>query len=260
MKLKIFISISLLVTVMLINSCKKNTYAVTERTSNENVAGVKLAFFSAYTVTPNAILYVNDKPVSNTLAAPVAFPGGGLNMNGSLNGDYLLVTPGNTKLQGFRPIPGTGNPSLKLFEFNQTFNANTNYTYFITDTAASTAGFSIEDTRSKPDSGFARFKFVNAMPNVTAIDLYKGINNTVATLYQSNIAYKGVSTNFDLAVPVVDSFFIRPAGALPTTVPIARRAFTTSLTNQRIYTMLARGYMGATLTTLLPNISVIVNQ
>ena len=149
---------------------------------------------------------------------------------------------------------------MKLFEFNQTFDANKNYTFYITDTSATTAGFSIEDTKSKPDSGFARFKFVHAMPNVAAIDLYKGVNSTVATLFQPNIAYKGASASFDLAVPVSDSFFVRPAGALATTVPIARRAFAASLTNQRIYTMLARGYNGTTVTTLLPNISVIVNQ
>jgi hypothetical protein len=260
MKYKIFFSISFLIAVIGLSSCEKNSYAVTERTTNEGSAQVKLAYFSAYTVTPNTILYINDKAVSNTLAAPVSFPGGGLNMNGSLNGDYLLVAPGNVKVQGFRPIPGTGNPSTKLFEFNQTFNANTNYTFFITDTAASTVGFSIEDTKSKPDSGFARFKFVNAMPNVTAIDLYKGVNNTTATLFQANIAYKGVSNNFDLAVPVSDSFFIRPAGALASTAPLARRAFAASLTNQRIYTMLARGYNGTIVTNLLPNLSVIVNQ
>jgi Domain of unknown function (DUF4397) len=260
MKHKIFLSLSLLTLAIAIVSCKKNTYAVTERVSNDGKAQVKLGYFSAYTVTPNTILYINDKPVSNTLAAPVSFPGGGLNMNGSLNGDYLLVEPGANKIQGFRPIPGTGNIMTKLFEFSQSFNANTNYTFYITDTSASTQGFSIEDTRSKPDSGFARFKFVHAMPNVTAIDLYKGANNTVATLFQPNIPYKGSSASFDLAVPVSDSFFIRPAGAAATTLPLARRAWAASLTNQRIYTMLARGYPSTTTTTLLANLSVIVNQ
>jgi Domain of unknown function (DUF4397) len=258
MKFKIFIFSALL--AIGIAACKKNTFSVTERTTPEGSAQVKLAYFSAYTVMPNTILYINDKAISNTLLAPVSFPGGGLNMNGSLNGDYLLVAPGNTKVQGIRPIPGTGLPSLKLFEFTQLFEADKNYTYFITDTATSTTGFSIEDTKAKPDSGFARFKFVNAMPNVTAIDLYRGTNNTTATLYQSNIAFKGVSASFDLSVPVTDSFFIRPAGALATTVPMARRSFAASLTNQRVYTMLARGYNGTTATNLLPNISIIVNQ
>jgi hypothetical protein len=257
MKHKISISIFVLFTILLVG-CKKNTYKVVERTSNEGSAQVKLGYLSAYTVTPNTILYINDLPVSNTLTAPFGFPGGGLNIGGLTNGDYLFVTPGAVKIQGFRPIPGTGNIMTKLFEFIQAFSANTNYTFYITDTAASTAGFSIEDTKIKPDSGFARLKFVNAMPNVAAIDLYKGTNNTTATLYQSNIAYKAASAIFDLPVPVVDSFFTRPAGALPTTAPMTRRAFT--LTNQRIYTMLARGYNGSVLSTLIPHLSVIINQ
>jgi hypothetical protein len=257
MKHKISFSIFLMLSIVLV-SCEKNSYKVVERTSNEGSAQVKLGYFSAYTVTPNTILYINDVPVSNTLTAPISFPGGGLNMGGLSNGDYLFVAPGTVKIQGFRPVPATGNIMTKLFEFSQSFNANTNYTFFITDTASSTAGFSIEDGKVKPDSGFARIKFVNAMPNVAAIDLYKGSNNAAATLYQSNIAYKGTTANFDLPVPVVDSFFIRPAGAATTTVPIARRAF--SLTNQRIYTMLARGYSGSSNANLAPNLSVIINQ
>ena len=108
-------------------SCKKNGFKVTEKVPSEGSAQVKLAFFSAYTVNPTAILYINDKAVSNTLSAPISFPGGGLNMNGSLNGDYLFVTPGATKIQGFRPVFGTGNIQSKLFEFTETFSANTFY-------------------------------------------------------------------------------------------------------------------------------------
>jgi hypothetical protein len=256
MKHKIINTVFLLC-IIILAGCKKNTYKVVERTNSEGGALVKLGYFSAYSVAPNTILYVNDAPVSNTLTAPFSYPGGGLNMGGLSNGDYLFVTPGTAKIQGFRPVPGTGNIMTKLFEFNQAFNVNTNYTFFITDTAANTAGFSVEDGKAKPDSGFARIKFVNAMPNV-AIDLYKGTNNTTATLYQANIAYKASTASFDLPVPVVDSFFIRTAGDAATTVPMARRAFT--LTNQRIYTMLSRGYKGSTLATLAPNLSVIINQ
>ncbi len=247
------------ITVGIIAGCKKNTYNVTDRTTNDGAAQVKLGYFAAYTVLPNTILYINDKPVSNTLVAPISFPGGGLNMNGSLNGDYLLVSPGTAKIQGFTPVPGTGNIMTKLFEFTETFAANKSYTYFITDTAANTAGFSIEDTKTAPDSGYVRVKFVNAMPNVASIDLYRGSTNATATIFAPAVPYKGATATFDVALPT-DSFFIRPAGALPTTTPIARRAWAANLTNKRIYTILARGYNGAVATNLLPNLSVIVNQ
>jgi hypothetical protein len=241
------------------SGCKKNTYNVTDRTSNAGTAQVKLGYFSAYTASTNTILYVNNKPVSNTLTAPFSFPGGGFNMGGSSNGDYLLVTPGATKIQGFAPVPGTGNIASKLFEFTETFAADKFYTFYITDTSSATAGFSIEDSKATPDSGFARIKFINAMPNVPAIDLYKGATNSTATLLISNVAFKAASASFDVALPS-DSFFIRPAGAAITTAPIARRAWAANLTNQRIYSMLARGYNGSTLTNHLPNLSVIVNQ
>jgi len=259
MKYKLIITTTFFAAALVFWGCKKNSYFITERTSSAGSAQVKLGYFSAYTVLPNTILYINDKPVSNTLLAPVGFPGGGFNTNGLSNGDYLWITPGSTKIQGFTPIPGTGNLMTKLFEFTQSFDADKFYTFFITDTSTNTAGFSIADTKSMPDSGFARIKFVNCMPNLPALDLYKGATNATATLFAGNVAYKSATTNYDIPLPS-DSFFIRPAGALASTTPIARRAFASSLTNRRIYTMLARGYNGAVATNLLPNLSVVVNQ
>ncbi|HMK05624.1 MAG TPA: DUF4397 domain-containing protein [Ferruginibacter sp.] len=259
MKYKLIITLTFFTVALVFWSCKKNTYFVTERVSNEGSAQVKIGYFSAYTVLPNTILYINDQPVSNTLTAPFPFPGGGFNTNGLSNGDYLWVTPGATKVQGYTPVPATGNLMTKLFEFNETFSANQFYTFYVTDTGANTKGFSVPDDKTAPDSGFARIKFVHAMPNVPALDIYKGANNTTATLIKGNIPYRGYSTSFDAALPT-DSFFVRPAGAAATTNPIARRAFAASLTNRRIYTLVARGYSGATATNLLPHLSIVINQ
>lgn len=259
MKYKLIITATFITAALVFWGCKKNSYFITDRTSSAGSAQVKLGYFSAYTVLPNTILYINDKPVSNTLTAPIGFPGGGFNTNGSSNGDYLWVTPGSTKIQGFSPVPGTGNLMTKLFEFTQNFDQDKFYTFYITDTSATTAGFSVEDAKTAPDSGFVRIKFVNCMPNIAALDLYKGATNLTATLFAGNVAYKGSTANFDIPIPS-DSFFIRPAGALASTTPIAKRAFASSLTNRRIYTLLARGYNGAVATNLLPNLSVLVNQ
>ncbi len=258
MKYKLIITITFL-TALVFSGCKKNSFFLTERTSSAGSAQVKLGYFSAYTASTNTILYINDKPVSNTLTAPVGFPGGGFNTGGSSNGDYLYVSPGVTKIQGFTPVPATGNIRSKLFEFTETFEADKFYTFYITDTAANTQGFSVPDDRTAPDSGFARLKLVNAMPNVPAIDLYKGANNTVASLLISNVAYKSNSATFDVALPS-DSFFIRPAGAAAATAPIARRAFSGNLTSRRIYSLIARGYNGSIVTNLAPQLSVVINQ
>jgi hypothetical protein len=259
MKQKLIITLTFFTVALVFWSCKKNTYFVTERVSSAGSAQVKIGYFSAYTVLPNTILYINDKPVSNTLVAPVGFPGGGFNTNGLSNGDYLWITPGATKVQGFTPVPGTGNLMTKLFEFNETFLVDQFYTFYVTDTAANTKGFSVPDERLAPDSGFARIKFVHAMPNVPALDLYKGATNATAVIIKSNIPYKGYSSSFDAALPT-DSFFIRPAGAAATTAPITRRAFAASLTNRRIYSLVARGYSGSTATNLAPQLSVVINQ
>ncbi len=259
MKYKILITATFITAALIFWGCKKNTYFVTNRTSSDGSAQVKIGYFAAYTVLPSTILYINDKAVSNTITAPFGFPGGGFNTGGSSNGDYLWVTPGTTKIQGFTPVPATGNIMTKLFEFTSTFEANKFYTFYVTDTGANTKGFSITDNRTAPDSGFVSLKFINCMPNVASIDLYKGANNGVATLLAGNIAYQTASADFNIALPS-DSFFIRTAGDPITTAPIARRAFAANLTNKRIYTLVARGYNGATATNLLPNLSVVINQ
>jgi hypothetical protein len=251
----------LLALTAIISACKKNSFFTSERSSNEGMAQVKLGYFSAYTVAPTTILYINDKPVSHPLTAAISFPGGGLNMGGSLNGDYLLVKPGSNKIEGFVPVPLTNNIAYKLFEFNQSFDANKSYTFFITDTAANTTGFSIVDEKTVPDSGYARIKFVNAMPNEPALDLYKGANVATAVAIATNVNFKSASDYIDIPI-MSDSFYIRAAGSSPTSNPLARRLFSASnFTNQRIYTILGRGYSGVTTpTTLRPELSAIVNQ
>ena len=259
MKHKLIITATFITAALVFWSCKKNTFFVTDLLSSEGSAQVKIGYFSAYTVQPNTILYINDKPVSNTLTAPYGFPGGGFNTNGSSSGDYLWVTPGVTKVQGYTPVPATGNLMKKLFEFTETFEVNKFYTFYVTDTAANTKGFSVPDDRTAPDSGFVRIKFVHAMPNVPALDLYKGATNATATLIKANTPYMGYSSTFDAAIPT-DSFFVRPAGADISTAPIARRAFAASLTNRRIYSLVARGYSGSTATNLAPQLSIVINQ
>ncbi len=245
-------------TVCLLN-CEKNTFKVTQRTGADGKAGLKIGYFSPYTTQPNTILYVNGQPVSNVLTSPISFPGGGFNMGGSSNGDYLRVDPGTATIGGIRNITGTGNAISQLFNFSTSVEADKFYTYFVTDTFPAVKGFTIEDNLSTPDSGFVSFKFVNCMPNLPAVDLYKGTSNTVATLFASNVAFQTATTASSIAIPT-DSFFVRPAGAAVSTVPMVRRAFAANMTNKRVYTMLLRGYNGQTSVNLVPNLSLIVNQ
>ncbi|MEJ7738911.1 MAG: DUF4397 domain-containing protein [Chitinophagaceae bacterium] len=237
-------------------ACEKNTYKITERTNPQGKGRVKIGLFSAYTLTPPVRVSINNVTVSNELVHPISFPGGGLNMNGSSNSDYLQLNPGTAKFEFFVMNPGTHVPASKMFETTQTVEPDKRYTLYVTDTAQNTTAILVNDETTAPDSGMARIKWVNILPNIPVLDLYKGTNASSAVLILANIAYKSSSAYMNVPAGV-DSFFIRQAGSPATSVPVARRGF--SLSNQRLYTILSRGYSGGT-GNRAANVSAIINQ
>ncbi|HEX6181469.1 MAG TPA: DUF4397 domain-containing protein [Chitinophagaceae bacterium] len=255
--MKRFVSIITVLSVLCLTiSCEKNSFHMREMTYPEGKALVKVGHFIAYNANSPIRVAINGATISNELLYPIPFPGGGLNTNGSLNSDYLMVDPGSAKIELFVMNPGTPKPISKLFETSLNMDANKRYTLFLADTAANIAAWTVVDDTPAPDSGSARIKFVNAMPNVAAMDLYKGTNANVATLVVANIGYKGVSDYVNVPFGT-DSFFVRKAGDPVSVAPIARRSF--ALSNQRIYTLFSRGYNGTT-GNRAPNLSAIVNQ
>ena len=250
-------SFAISVILIALFSCKKNTFNVSQRSTPKGVALVKIGFFSGTNIANPVFGYFNGERVTNVLVQPIAFPGGGLNMNGSLNADYLQVKPGSTLIDFYTPVPGTGVIASKYFSTTQTFEADKKYTLFITDTAANATAFVVNDDAPTPDSGFAKMQFANAIPGSISVDLYKGPTLATAVLLKSDIQYKKTTGFFDIPAGT-DSFFVRTAGAPTTTLPIVRRGF--PLGSQRIYTMFGRGYIGQTSGLRAINLSVIVNQ
>jgi hypothetical protein len=257
--MKILFKYTLVASVVLLTmySCEKNTFAVSERTNPTGSALVKIGYFSATNLNTQVLGYINNVRVTNVLAQPISFPGGGLNMGGSSNADYLTVSPGSNVFDFYVPVTGTAVPTSKYFSTTQSFEADKKYTLFITDTTTNTTAFVVSDDAATPDSGFARIKFANAIPGSNSVDLYKGPTLATSTLLKSDIKYKATTAYFDIPAGT-DSFFVRLAGTPITTAPIVRRGF--PLGNQRIYTMFGRGYIGQTSTTRGINLSVIVNQ
>lgn len=237
-------------------SCEKNTFNVRNVTYPDGQAMVKLGLFTAYNTSSPMRIAINGATVTSEITYGTPFPGGGFNTGGSNNSDYLLVTPGSNKVELFNMNQGTTKPISRLAEATITVEANKRYTLFLADTAQNIAAWVVNDDTPTPDSGFARIKFVHAMPNVAAVDLYKGAKDSVSTLIISNVPYKGVSAYINVQAGT-DSFFIRKAGDQPLATPIARRGFT--LSNQRIYTLFSRGYLGTT-GTRIPNLSAVINQ
>lgn len=245
------------VLLMAMTGCEKSGFKITER--NPPPAGaalVKVAFLSATTNTFNVLVYLNGERVSYPLPYNTPFPGGGLGTGGSNNSDYLIVTPGNTKVELNVPVTGTPVIASKYYETTANFEGDKRQTLFIADTGANIASWKVNVDGTAPDSGFAKIQFVNALPNLASLDLYKGANQTAATLVVPDIKYKGASDYVNVPFGT-DSFFIRPAGAAATTLPIGRGRIATA--NQRLYTVYSRGYNGAT-GTRAANISAIINQ
>jgi Domain of unknown function (DUF4397) len=237
----------------ILTACKKNTFQVTERTYPDGKALVKVGFFSATTVAPSVILRINGVNVSNPLTYPNAFPGGGFNMGGSLNADYMQVDPRTDTLKIYSNVIGTPNEIATLFQGTFTPVANEKQTLYVCDTGVNMTTILAPDKFNFPDSGQTFIRFINLMPNSLEVDFYRG-----TTLIATKVPYKSF-TEYISMPPSPDSFFVRPTGTAPTQATIiARRQITT--TNQRVYSILCRGYVGMTSGTRVPNISGIINQ
>jgi hypothetical protein len=239
---KLIIPIITIISAIGLMSCEKNIQRELDLVSTDGKAYIKINYAMAFAVNSGVQLKINGSRVSTTLTFPYPFPGGGLNTGGSSNPDYLALDPKQIDLVVSRPKVGTAEDSVVLFSKSFANNAiffGTNYTIHLTDTGANATGVVVTDNITRPDSGYSRFKFVNLLPNQTALDLYYG---TVRVA--SNIAYKANSPEFTIQVTGSSaSWTIRPAGALSTSTALATYAMT--VPNQRSFTVFAAGYSGA---------------
>lgn len=223
-------------------SCEKNTLNINEFTDVSDQAQVKVNIFSFYRANPNLQIKVNDQRVSNSLAANTPFPGGGLNTGGGSTADYLAVTPGSAKISFGLPKAGTNQDSVLVNQGTFTFNQGVKYSVYFADTAANATSLLVIDSLKRPDSGFARYKFINLIPDLPSADLYIG-----TTKIASAVPYKGVSPSFVLPTNNASTTWaIRTAGG--TTNLVTYPGAATSISNQRVYTVVARGYNSITTT------------
>lgn len=242
----IVLSTLILAISFLFVACKKNELKV-PYSYTAGMAYLKVNYASAYKANPSVELKINGTRVSSTFAYSYPFPGGGLNTNGGSQPDYFQVTPGSVKIDVVIPQVGTSTDSVQVYSSTVTLAADQYYTFHISDTAANTNSFLLNEDVASPDSGFSKYRFVNLMPNLPALDLYFG-----TTLVASNIAYKGSSPYFTIGSTNAAQWVIRPAGALPTsaaltTYPTGATLYT--IPNQRVLTVFARGYSTITSTT-----------
>lgn len=244
---------------VVLTACKKNSFYVTDRTDPAGMARVKMALFSTTATTTNVLISLNNERVSNIQPNfNAAYPGGGFNTNGNTYSDFLVVAPGEAKID--LDVPNTGTPvsQLKYYTGNTSpLQADKRYVVIVCDTGANTTNFVVDADTPTPDSGYSTLKFSHAMPNVAAVDVYKGATAGTATILFTNVKYKE-SSNYAVFGTGTDSIFCRVAGAPATATPIARRAFT--FANQRIYSVMSRGYDGITTGNRTATIAAVVIQ
>ncbi|MGV3508505.1 MAG: DUF4397 domain-containing protein [Sphingobacteriaceae bacterium] len=241
----------LFTTIVLISGCSKNEINYGEFTKvGSDVALLKVNFNISYYNNPAFHLKVNGARVSPLINTRYPFPGGGYNTLGDSRADYLSLSPGNIELSVVIPKKGTGVDSLEVYKTNLDLAAGKKYTLHLTDTAANIKRFLTEDDVAVPDSGFARYRFVNIMPNVPAVDLYYGAsatNITADTLIAGNVAYLTSSPIITLKSGLARTWKVRPAGAaISNATVLAYYTSSSTFTNTRVYTIYASGFSGKT--------------
>ena len=245
--------------LILFGACKKNSFKVTDKEPVDGTALVKIGLFNMTAAALPLLIYNNGERISGAITSPYPYPGGGFNTGGSSNGDYFALKPGANKFELYTTNAGTSNIISKFFETTQTLEANKKYTIYTTDTGANTVAILAPDDAMAPaDSGFAKIRFINLIPNSNSVDFYKG-----NTLLKGDIKYKAFTDFFNIPSSTVDTFSIRPAGSAPGFASTATAYYRhTANTNQRILSFLCRGYMGLPGTTdlRLAKVSISVNQ
>ena len=228
---------------------------------------VNLAF--AYTIDYATILIkLNGQVVSNALQTRTPFPGGGYNTRGSNFALYLSLPQGSNTVAVVLPKVGTSVDSLVLYSTSVTIPDSGPYTLHITDTLVSstvnnTKSVLVKNQINDVDTGFCRFRFVNLIPNASAVDLYLN-----GVLIKSNVAYLATTDTFSVRTGVnapgfvstgTTTWAVRPAGAAASTTALASYANSNGLQSQVVMTIFSMGYSGST-GTRLPFISLTLDK
>jgi len=258
--MKIFRSLFLVSTAaaLLLVSCDKKE--VVSQLNLLSVAGntnFKVVHASAYATNYSVQLKINDVRVSSNMTYSTPFPGGGLNTGGSNFPWYMSMVGGDKKISLSVAKVGTSTDSIFLSSNTTYFAPDQYYTVYLTDTGANTQLVKRVENVTPPANSTSRLKFVNLIPNLPAADLYWG-----TTKVASNVPYQNFSPEFTLAEKDTGRWYIRPAGALPTSpytavYPAIGSVYQT-MANQRIFTVYSRGWIGAT-GNRIPAISLVFN-
>lgn len=248
---KLIFSLSLFVICLI--GCKKADNDGIVSTFDKNLQGkamLKINTASVFANNPGMRIKINDILVSDVITARTPYPGGGYNTGGNSLGTYLSVPAGDVKVSLMIPYRKGGTiadtlkwaqDSISLFNTNINVTSGKYYTLHITDTVVNNFKSKLfEESLALPTDTLPYFKFVNLMPNVSAVDLYFG-----PTLVATNIKYLESSPEFTVDLSQTSTAWTVRQTGLPQTAPaLATYTSTGTLTRGRKYTAFAMGYVG----------------
>lgn len=255
---KLFFS-SFILIICLLAACKKNEFRRDEYVSPSGKGFVKIAYFSPDSITRSVQIYINNKLVSNTINNHTPFPGGGYNTLGSTFNGYLAVEPdkGNAYLRFVTPNTGSSIINKELFTLTAPVTVNDRQIIYITDTAANTTAITVKTETSRPDSGYVKMQFVNIIPDSGPISFYYK-----DSLVADRVMYKQV-VDFKTLPLYTTTFKMYHSDSIPRATSMIGTAYTfSSISNQKIYSVFARGYqkIKSTTDTRYAKTSIIVVQ
>ncbi|MCX6205518.1 MAG: hypothetical protein NTZ19_04610 [Bacteroidetes bacterium] len=249
--------------VVLVYACSKDSGVTNQPYQTYDVpysqGQLKINLGFAYTINYNTLLLkINDSVVSNSLTTRNPFPGGGYNTGGSNFALYLSVKQGDNNVSVVIPKFGTAIDSVVLYKTKINIPDNRNYTLHIADTMIdastnNTKSLLVKNLINDMDTGWCRFKFVNMIPNLPAVDLYLN-----GVLIKSAIPFMNATDSFSVRTGVYQpgytgattTWAVRPAGALATSTATASYASANGLQSQKVMTIFTMGYAGMTGTRL----------
>lgn len=251
-------------------ACEKNELNLSSNTIDPSNGGYfKLGWFSPGLSTQGVQLKINGVRVSNqlgfgytatttTAGYAMPFPGGGLNTGGNNKNDYLAVDTGTIEVSLTVPKKGTNVDSIEVLTTTMNIEKGKYYSLIVCDSFPNAQSFVLDDNTTYADSGFYRYNFTNTIPNIpSGVDyLLSNSNGGGIKVLATGVKYK-TSTGF-IDFPHVggsDTLRVRISG----TSTILGTYTTSAITNRRCYTMVARGYLGAT-GVRAPNLSIIYNK
>lgn len=264
--LKILLAVFVVTTCLLL-ACKKNELRQSPFDGVDGKALVKFNYSSPYfyrttplPAVPNraVTIKINGKIVSSPITYSTPYPGGGLNTGGNSFADYLSAQPGMNTISVVIPYSKKSEDSVVLYTAQVDLKANEYQTIHITDTAQNTTHVISYDPYDKPDSGRVLYKFVNLIPNAGPVDLYHGPNKLI-----SGLAYKQISDTFSLPAGIVQTagWMVRKKDSTAVLGSPYTASAASTVANQRVFTIYARGYDGVPLTDLRrPMVSLLYNR